>query len=332
MPVAVVAASTEAPPAGDTPAAPAGGKARLLIISVDGLRPDLMLRARTPNIRALFESGSYSFWARTVPHTITLPSHVSMLTGCIPRRHEVEWNIDLPLKEPVYPKVPTLFDLAKKAGYTTAVAAGKSKFDIFNRPGSVDHFFAPTTAKGEDADVRDAAVEMIRSHRPEVMFVHFPSVDNVGHKLGWATPQQVKAIEAADACVGDVLRALEASNDRERTTVLLTCDHGGAGLTHLPEDPRARHIPWILSGPGVRKGFDLTTLATLTINTEDTFATACHLLGVKPSTAIDGKPVLEAMECETELLTTTTTTTAAAAATTTTEATVPPAPTATAAP
>src|SRR5688572_31117328 len=70
---------------------------RVLVISVDGLRPDLLLRSDTPNMHRLFRSGCYTFWARTVPQGITLPSHTSMLTGVTPRRHGIEWNRDLPL-------------------------------------------------------------------------------------------------------------------------------------------------------------------------------------------------------------------------------------------
>ncbi|GIW74943.1 MAG: hypothetical protein KatS3mg104_0006 [Phycisphaerae bacterium] len=55
---------------------------RVLIISIDGLRPDLALRAEMPNLRSLLRNGSYSFWAYTTPAAITLPSHTSMLTGC----------------------------------------------------------------------------------------------------------------------------------------------------------------------------------------------------------------------------------------------------------
>jgi predicted AlkP superfamily pyrophosphatase or phosphodiesterase len=279
---------------------------RVLIISIDGMRPDLMLRSKTPHIHALFESGAFSFWAKTVPHAITLPSHVSMLTGAIPRRHEVEWNVDLPPvsvwpEKANFPKVPTLFEMAHKAGYTTALAAGKSKFDIFNRRDALDSFSVPTTAKGEDVDVRDAAVKMIHEHKPQVMFVHLPSTDNVGHKVGWATPEQIAAIEGADICVGDLLKALDDEKLREGTVVLLTSDHGGAGLTHLPDDPRARHITWILNGPGVRKNFDLSRLANLTINTEDTCATACKLLKITPEKPLDGKPILEALEDAGEL-------------------------------
>src|SRR5262245_52214053 len=87
---------------------------RVMIISIDGLRPDLLLRADAPKLRALLPQATFTFWATTVPHAITIPSHVSMLTGVVPRRHEIEWNKDLPLSEPVYPKVPTLFEIAHK--------------------------------------------------------------------------------------------------------------------------------------------------------------------------------------------------------------------------
>src|SRR5688572_265896 len=54
---------------------------RMIGISIDGLRPDLLLGADAPNIRSLIERGSFTFWAMTTDVAVTLPSHVSMLTG-----------------------------------------------------------------------------------------------------------------------------------------------------------------------------------------------------------------------------------------------------------
>jgi predicted AlkP superfamily pyrophosphatase or phosphodiesterase len=275
---------------------------RMLIVSVDGLRPDMLLRSKTPNMHALFEEGTFSFWARTTPHSITLPSHTSMLTGVIPRKHEIEWNKDLPLATPVYPKFPTLFAVARAAGYTTGLAAGKSKFDILATPGSLTAHWITDSEKAEDVDVAREASSIIRAEKPQVMFVHLPTIDNVGHKIGWGTPQQVKAVEQADRCIGMLLNALLEAGVREQTIILITADHGGAGRTHLPDDARTRHIPWIVQGNGIRKSQDLTTYPNLVINTEDTFATACHLLGLNPGPDIDGKPVMEILEDRGELL------------------------------
>lgn len=269
----------------------------VLIISVDGLRPDLFLRAETPNIHSLFKGGSFSFWAKTTPSSVTLPSHVSMLTGVIPEVHGIMWNGDLPLSKPVYPNVPTLFQLAKKNGYTTSMVAGKSKFNVLDVPGSIDFKFVTADNKTEDIHVAREAVEILRSNQPEVMFVHFAGPDNVGHAKGWGSPEQIAAIEVADACIGQLLETLKVINRTKTTYILLSADHGGAGRTHGPDDPRSRTIPWILYGPGVRKNYDLTLLGReVDIHTYDTFATVCSILGIKPEKRIEGKVVVQAFE------------------------------------
>src|SRR4051812_34830001 len=56
----------------------------VVIVSVDGLRPDMMLRTNTPVMKSMMRNGCYTMWARTTEVSITLPSHVSMLTGVVP--------------------------------------------------------------------------------------------------------------------------------------------------------------------------------------------------------------------------------------------------------
>jgi predicted AlkP superfamily pyrophosphatase or phosphodiesterase len=269
---------------------------KVLIISVDGLRPDLALRADTPNIHALVNVGSFSFWATTTAESVTLPSHTSMLTGVPPVKHGIQWNSDLPLIHPVYPVFPTLFELAKQAGYTTAMVAGKSKFINLAKPGTLDWQFIPDSPKIEDPEVAARAVQVILDHQPDVLFVHFPSVDNAGHAYGWSSPRQMAAIEGADFCIGQVLWALDQRHLRDSTFILVTSDHGGAGLSHGPDDPRSRHIPWIAVGPGIRRGLDLTIYGDLVIHTEDTFSTAAYLLGIPIIHKVDGRPVLQIID------------------------------------
>lgn len=281
---------------------PVEGVDRAIIISVDGLRPDLLISTKTPHIRSLIATGSYSFWARTTAVSVTIPSHVSMLTGVIPARHGLEWNRDLDLRAPVYAKVPTLFELAKRAGYTTALAAGKSKFDALAKPGTLDWQFVTSSKTTSDAEVALEAIRIVKANRPQVMVVHFPNVDNVGHAKGWGSPEQLEALEKADDCLGLVLDAMRDVGIAESALVILTADHGGQGRTHGADDARSRHIPWIAVGPGIRRNYDLTRQAALTINTEDTFATTCHFMGIPIDGDIDGKPVLDVLK-ERELMT-----------------------------
>src|SRR5690242_4432633 len=67
----------------------------VVLISIDGLRPDLALRANMPVLRRMLSEGSYTFWAKTTEVSVTLPSHTSMVTGVTPEKHGVTWNDDL---------------------------------------------------------------------------------------------------------------------------------------------------------------------------------------------------------------------------------------------
>lgn len=274
---------------------PIGAVDHVVVISIDGARPDLLLRGDAPNLRKLYRKGAFSFWARTTPNAITLPSHTSMLTGVNPRKHGIEWNRDLPLSEPVYPGAPTAFYHAKRHGYRTGMAAGKSKFDFLMVPGTLDAEWVPEKTV-KDTDVADAAAKIILADKPDLMFVHLAGVDTAGHAFGWGSEKQMQALANADEAVGQVIAAVEEAGLGGRTVYIVSADHGGAGRNHGPDDARSRHIPWIASGPGVKQGRDLTTDAELEVNTEDTFATALWLLGIPLDPKIDGKPVKAAFD------------------------------------
>jgi predicted AlkP superfamily pyrophosphatase or phosphodiesterase len=264
--------------------------AHVVIVSIDGLRPDVALRADMPHLRGLMARGSFSFWANTTDVAITLPSHTSMLTGVKPEIHGIHWNADTPDAKPPYPLVPTVFELAKKQNHTTAVAAGKSKFRVFDAPGALDWKFIK---EASDDEVASAAAGFISDHHPDLLFVHFPDCDRVGHHDGWGSAQQVAVVGLADQALGKVLDALNTSHLTDSTLIILSADHGGAGRTHGGLDPRSRHIPWVAAGPGVKHNYDLTLDIKLVINTEDTFATACDVLGIPLPQDIFGKPVMD---------------------------------------
>jgi predicted AlkP superfamily pyrophosphatase or phosphodiesterase len=268
----------------------------VVIVSIDGARPDLLLRANAPVFRSLLARGSYTMWARTTAVAVTLPSHTSMLTGVEPRKHGIEWNSDLKFAEPVYPRYPTIFELARKVGYSTALVTGKTKFSFLNKPGTIDDASINEGPTVTDKVVAETAARLILEKQPRVMMVHFAKVDTVGHAKGWGTDEQMAAIEEADAALGLVIAAIEKAGKTDRTYVILTADHGGAGLTHGPEDARSRHIPWVIVGPGVRKNYDMARVEAMQVETYDTFATVCELLKIPMVRQTDGKFVAAAME------------------------------------
>jgi len=128
------------------------------------------------------------------------------------------------------------------------------------------------------------------------MFVHIANVDVVGHAKGWGTAEQIAAVKGADQCVGRIIDTLKELNLMDSTVIVLTADHGGAGRAHGSDDPRSRHIPWIVVGAGIRKGYDLTMNRELTVEVYDTFNTVCALLEIPVVRKVSGKFVEDILE------------------------------------
>ncbi len=272
------------------PASPAPGP-RLLLVSVDGLRPDVMLRAHAPNMKALIGRGTSTMWAQsTVDMPLTIPGHASMLTGTAPWRHWMWWDEYPSRYNPPRPPVPTILELARQHGYSTAMATGKSKLAAIVRPDTPHWVFVPgEQGYADDLNVGRQAASIIEQHRPQVMFVHFPDCDAAGHGSGWGSTEQVQTVERTDGAIGLVLAAMRRAGVYESTTIIVTADHGGSGKGHWKDDPYSIVIPWIIAGPGIRSGVDLTSEPGLAVKVEDTFVTACVILNLPVDEDTDGK-------------------------------------------
>lgn len=277
-------------------AAPA--RPRVVIVSWDGAKPSI-LRAlvnggKLPALKALRDQGAWTWEAQTVVPSLTLPSHVSMLTGVPVALHGVSWNSYRPGAGPV--KVPTVFDVAHGAGLVTAMVYGKEKFRHLERPGTLD---ASEYVKGSAGEVADAALRVIKSGNPDLLFVHFRAPDDAGHDWGWGneragvppSPPYLEAIEQCDAALARLVESLEKDGRWSRTLFILTADHGGHDKTHGSADPEDMTIPWFAAGGMVAVRGPLS----LQVHTEDTAATAVAALGLAIPRGWTGKvaPIFE---------------------------------------
>src|SRR5262245_49691525 len=71
--------------------------APVMLISIDGLKPDYVLEAdkhglRLPNLRRFVREGSYATAVTGVTPTVTYPSHVTLVTGVSPASHGIFAN------------------------------------------------------------------------------------------------------------------------------------------------------------------------------------------------------------------------------------------------
>ena len=253
---------------------------KVAILSVDGLRPDALAKADAPNLKGLALRGAYTWAARTVTPSETLPGHASMLSGEDPKVHKITWDWNDFKPEQGYIAVPTVFSVARAAGLRTVMVVGKKKLQHLAPPGAVDSFVL--TERG-DADVANEAIVQAGVGF-DLLFVHFPDVDYAGHGEGWMSPAYMAKLVEVDAAIGRLLTALPP-----QTTVILTADHGGKGRGHGADVPENMTVPWIMAGPKVARRGEMTAR----VQTADTAATALWVLGLSLPGSCPGQLVRE---------------------------------------
>jgi predicted AlkP superfamily pyrophosphatase or phosphodiesterase len=236
-----------------------------------------------PNLMDLMNSGAYTLSAQTIYPSATLPAHTSMLSGLCPQKHGVNWNDYIP--ENGFAQVTDIFDIAHAAGMQTVMYVGKEKLRQITEPSSTDIF--------EYINDRDLVItEKLIENFPadfDLMFIHFPTADGMGHVYGWLSGEQLSVLYRADQAIGNLLAELDARGLREETLIIVTSDHGGHDTTHGSSLPEDMTIPWIATGAGIQP-----VLLTTQVQTVDTAATAAFALGLPLPSEWDGIPVYEA--------------------------------------
>ena len=269
----------------------------VVVIGVDGMSPDGIRHAETPHLDALIAGGAHSFKARGVLPTSSSPNWASMINGAGPEQHGITsnaWQLDHYSIEPtatgVGPIFPTVFDLLSRQK-PEAVSASIYDWSGFGRLYNKEAVPIDIDADGPQA-AADAAVRVFGEQAPVFTFIHLDHVDGAGHGQGHGTPAYYAAVAEADRYIGEILAGLEAAGLRERTTVIVTADHGGIGKGHGGESMAEVEIPWIINGPEVAAGTEIDE----PINTYDTAATVAHLLGLEPPYAWIARPVYGAFK------------------------------------
>jgi predicted AlkP superfamily pyrophosphatase or phosphodiesterase len=136
----------------------------LLLISIDGMRPDYVLKAdehglKIPHLRRLLKDGAHATGVRGVLPTVTYPSHTTILTGVWPAKHHIYSNVvfdplDLNLAGWTWYTediaVPTLWDAASKAGLITGSVSWPVSVGASSIRYNVPEFWRAPKFPGED--------------------------------------------------------------------------------------------------------------------------------------------------------------------------------------
>lgn len=228
--------------------------------------------------------------ASSVMPSVTLPCHVSMFYSVPPTRHGITTNTWMPMARPLL----GLVEVVQAAGLRCGFLYNWEELRDLSRPGSLafSYFRDNNTRPDGDQAIADEAAHYISSDGPDFMFVYLGALDSFGHKCGWMADGYLEQLGRTDAAVGTVLDALAAD-----ATVLVLSDHGGHERIHGTEEPEDMTIPWIIAGPGIRRGHEIGRA----VNLIDTAPTIARVLGIAPHPEWEGTCIEEVFECEGEV-------------------------------
>lgn len=280
---------------------------RVLVIGIDGCRPDALEIAETPNIDALAANGTW-FEGTDIrqpvrkddANTVSGPGWSNLLTGVWPDKHGI---IDNKFKTPHYDRYPHFFARIKEvrpAAFTASYSSWPPIARIITQQADEALNFPskdPDDLAGYvqgDVEATAAAIQCLKSRDPECVVLYLGQVDETGHKFGFhpKVPEYITAMERVDSHIGDVLVAVrERSETKNEDWLTIVCtDHGGAGTDHGGghDNPEIRRTFLIVSGQSAEKG--RSTLQTYQV---DVVPTVLKHLGITPMAEweLDGQAV-----------------------------------------
>lgn len=253
---------------------------RVLLIMIDGARPDALTAAACPHLDAFRARGASTMQAQSVMPSVTLPCHMAIFHSVPPERHGITANLYLPLARPL----PGLVEVLRAAGKRSGMIYNWEPLRDLSRPEqlALAWYREPPLDESFDEGVAHEAIRSLREDALDFTFLYFGSVDIAGHHYGWMSDGYLRQLERVDALFGQVLAAVDAD-----TTVIVHADHGGHDRTHGTTMPEDMCIPWMIAGPGITAGHTITEPVSLL----DTAPTVAHILGVACPAVWEGRAV-----------------------------------------
>lgn len=264
----------------------AGEVEHVVVIGLDGCRPEAIQQAGGPFLKELLQQAAWTWKASAVLPSVTHVNFASILTGSTPEQHGIaakEWNPGDRRRV----AVPTIFEVVAQGGRKAAGFLGHEK--LYPAEPEKEHPLiqiehSPYGARA----VAPLAAKYLVTEKPAFCFVYMGDLDGAGHKYGWLSPEQLARMSDIDSAIGVIVGALKDAGLWARTLLIITADHGGHGKSHSAGTLEDVTIPWIAAGPRVEAGEIQSPVRNM-----DTAATAAHALGIGRPAAWSGRVVVD---------------------------------------
>ncbi|HSE67889.1 MAG TPA: alkaline phosphatase family protein [Gemmatimonadales bacterium] len=267
---------------------------RILVLVIDGLRPDAITPVHMPNLTAFSERAWQPPVANTVRPSITVAALSSLGTGVTPETHRlIDPSLDSLARLRQQRPLPSELT---RLGVRTSVVAGElvpsTRFLVGGllKLGGVERLIASGTHPRRVAEAMAEELRASRGRRFVLGYVR--DTDVAGHAWGWMSEAYLTAARAVDRGLG-VLNDLA---EEPGTLVIVTADHGGGGVLPCDHDhphPINDAIPLLVGGLGVRTGMEASSPGASLLDVPPTVLSA---FGGNPPAQWQGRVLSEAFE------------------------------------
>jgi arylsulfatase A-like enzyme len=259
------------------------GIRHVLLIILDGVRPDALQQASTPNIDELAAAGAHTWNAWTTSPPVTIAAMPSIFSGAPPEVHRVQrWSDRM--------QAESIVEVLERAGLQCAVVgqsavlggqAATFHSDFEDRADYLEHF-------------TQQALQCLEEHKPFFIAVYNPVPDKTAHQFGHQSLEYRRAIEQADVYIGKLMDALKRLGVFHHTLIVITTDHGMTGRSHSLGQATDMRIFSIWHGPGIKAGYEMLVDPATSVahHTWDIAPTITALLSLDPPRDSLGKPLL----------------------------------------
>jgi predicted AlkP superfamily pyrophosphatase or phosphodiesterase len=223
-----------------------GPRPLLILVSLDGWRPDYDTKAPVPNLRALMRRGVRAEGLVPGFPSKTVPNHYSLVTGLYPGHHGMVANVirdpetgrlfertnRREVEDPMWWGGDPLWNTVQRAGFIAATMFWPgSEAPVGGMRPRYWREFDERMAESARVEQVLAWLDLPIAERPHLLTLYLNEVDTLGHWYGPDSPQVRDALVRADDRLGMLVDGLAERGLLASANLVVVSDHGMAATT-----------------------------------------------------------------------------------------------------